>query len=88
LRAKRARARATVAPTPRAHTRLPPPLARQVLETVQLIKVVFKLKLQAEFGEARALLREPVRGLRVDPRAAHTLLTVCPPVRSPRRACG
>jgi hypothetical protein len=24
-----------------------------VLETVQLIKVVFKLKLQAEFGEAR-----------------------------------
>ena len=34
-----------------------PPLPRlQVLETVQLIKVVFKLKLQAEFGEGLRLI--------------------------------
>ena len=30
--------------------------AGDVLDTVQLVKVVFKLKLQADFGEARAAL--------------------------------
>jgi hypothetical protein len=35
-----------------------------VLETVQLIKVVFKLKLQAEFGEARHARRGAKRRAR------------------------